>query len=479
MYRPNWSTTHVPCSELRGSTLSCHTARYVLRVVLTIVLFALAGAHSAEAQQRMRRATASFRACDLPANCPEGSPAAKLYAEEPTIELVTMGIGSLIWERHGHIALCVRYQDPRKDICFNYGIGSFHKPIAMAWGFFRGTDSFWAGEQTIDHLIQIYAGRNRTVWAQPIPLDAAQKQKVIDALYRDTAPLAERRAMRPDGKNLFYAYDHFWDNCTTRVRDILDEASGGALSTLKGVETDDGKTFRDLARDGFWGMKGALLITDIAMGRVTDRVPDYWERMFLPQFLREGVEKKWGIKPIILYQRQPELERPELAGLDTKQDSDGNGLADVEEDTEHAAGRLLLFFILLLLTAPAIAGRYFGRFQRSTLALAVIPQFLFGGILWFLAIISPLPYVMWNESLWVLLPLDLLLLAFLKPDKRKLYARGRVAMLCLYILLNLIGIMKQPILALVIWPLVPNFLVGFWRPEWSRGKAIAPKPDPG
>ena len=28
----------------------------------------------------------------------------------------------------------------------------------------------------------------------------------------------------------YYAYDHFWDNCTTRVRDILDDVTGGALS---------------------------------------------------------------------------------------------------------------------------------------------------------------------------------------------------------------------------------------------------------
>lgn len=446
-------------------------------VAFVVAIVALAGTRDANAQQRIPRARASFRACDLPANCPEGSVVQKLYAEEPTIELVTMGIGSLAWERHGHIALCIRYQDPHQDVCFNYGIGSFNKPVAMAWGFFRGTNSFWAGEQSIDALIQIYAGRNRTVWAQPIPLDGPQKKKVIDALYRDTAPLPEREGMRPPGTNLYYAYDHFWDNCTTRVRDILDDAVGNELHKFADATQTDGKTFRELARDGFWGMRGFLLITDIAMGRVTDRVPDYWERMFLPQFLREGVEKKWGIKPIILYQRQPELERPELAGKDTKADSNGNGLADVEEDTEHASGRGLLFFLLLLLTAPAIAGRYFGRFQRSTLALAVIPQFLLGAILWFLAIISPLPYVMWNESLLVVLPLDLLLLGILKPDKRKLYARGRVAMLGLYVLLNLIGVMKQPILALVIWPLVPAFLVGFWKPEWTKGgKAVETKP---
>ncbi len=141
------------------------TLREVLVRLVLVAFVLLAGARDAGAQQRVRRATASFRACDLPVNCPEGSEVKKLYDAEPTIELVTMGIGSLAWERHGHIALCVRYLDPHKDICFNYGIGSFNKPVSMAWGFFRGTSSFWAGEQTIDALIQIYAGRNRTVWS--------------------------------------------------------------------------------------------------------------------------------------------------------------------------------------------------------------------------------------------------------------------------------------------------------------------------
>ena len=40
----------------------------------------------------------------------------------PVVELVTMGVGSLIWERHGHIALCVVYENPLDDACYNYGV---------------------------------------------------------------------------------------------------------------------------------------------------------------------------------------------------------------------------------------------------------------------------------------------------------------------------------------------------------------------
>ena len=35
----------------------------------------------------------------------------------PMVVLVTMGIGSLMWERHGHIALCVLYQNQAEDAC--------------------------------------------------------------------------------------------------------------------------------------------------------------------------------------------------------------------------------------------------------------------------------------------------------------------------------------------------------------------------
>jgi hypothetical protein len=402
----------------------------------------------------------------------------QLYEQEPTIELVTMGIGSLAWERHGHIAMCVRWHDPSKDICFNYGIGSFEKPLSMAWGFFRGTNSFWAGEQTIESLIQIYAGRNRTVWVQPLPLSPSEKDEVLDALYRDTAPMRGREMMRPEkwrnSQNLHYAYDHFSDNCTTRVRDILDQATKGKLSKFAATQETDGKTLRELARDGFYGMRMYLLITDMAMGRITDHVPDYWERMFLPQFLREAAFKVWPeVPPIIIYQRDPSLERPELASAaGLHDDADGNGLMDAEEDRDHASGRVLFAFLLILLVAPAVLTRYFGKFPRLGMTFAVLPQFLFGAILWFLAIISPLPYVMWNETLLILFPADILLL-FLSPVRRKQYAQARVGMLGLVAVLMLIGVFKQPIFELILWPLIPNALVGFWKPEWSRKRVEA------
>lgn len=365
---------------------------------------------------------------------PPGAPpeVARLYDDYPVVELVTMGVGALIWERHGHIALCVRYADRNRDSCYNYGTGNFAEPLSMGWSFFRGADSFWVARQQPGRMLAIYRNADRTIWVQPLPLTSEQEQRVIARLERDVLP-----------EHRYYAYDHFWDNCTTRVRDVLDEATDGALSSMK--ESGGDRTYRDLARDGFYGMRVPLLITDIAMGRVTDRTPSYWERMFLPDYMREAATTLWGIEPIVVYERK---------GAPPAKDG--------------PSGRLILALLALALTAPAWATRLWGRFERLGLAVAVMPPVLLGIVLWTLAVISPLPYVRWNESCLIFFPADVLLLGFLSIDRRRLYARARVAMLLALSLLMAVGVLHQPLLAPLLWPLVPAAVVGFWPEHWRR-----------
>jgi hypothetical protein len=363
-------------------------------------------------------------------------------ADDPTIILVTMGVGALIWERHGHIALCVEYRDHARDACYNYGIGDFHHPIEMAWGFFRGTGSFWVGKSSVGDMLSIYKYADRTIWAQPLPLSHDEKRKVIDKLEYDI--LDEHK---------YYAYDHFWDNCTTRVRDVINAATGGKLSAM--TEPTDGRTFRDLAREGFFGMRIPLLITDIAMGRVTDRPPTYYERMFLPQYLREAVTKLWGVQPSVVYERKGPPPLP-----------------------DGPSGRVLLALVILAMTSPAWITRLIGRAQRAGLAVAVVPYVVLGTVLTGLAILSPLPYIRWNETCLVLLPLDLLVLV-LPEARRRGYARVRIAMLAVLLVHQLVGVLTQPLTAELLWPAIPLAVVGFWPPRPSRVGQIDGEPAAG
>ena len=405
--------------------------RRIAAVVTALLFAALAAPVHAEPAPDPTGGAAN----DAPAN---NAPAAN-DPDEPNVILVTMGVGALIWERHGHIALCVEYRDHTRDACYNYGIGDFHHPIGMAWGFLRGTGSFWVGKSSVGEMLSIYKYADRTIWAQPLPLSREEKRKVIDKLEYD---------ILEDHK--YYAYDHFWDNCTTRVRDVINTATGGKLSAM--TESTGGRTFRDLAREGFFGVQMPehvpdtvpLLITDIAMGRVTDRPPTYYERMFLPQYLREAVTKLWGVQPSVVYERKG-----------PPAPSDG------------PSGRAMLALFIIGITSPAWITRLIGRAQRAGLAIAVVPYLVLGTVLTGVAILSPLPYIRWNETCLVLLPLDVLVLV-LPEARRRGYARARIAMLAVLLVLQLVGVLTQPLLAELLWPAIPLAVVGFWPARASR-----------
>jgi hypothetical protein len=370
----------------------------------------------------------------VPATTPPDT--AALAQQTPVIDLLTMGIGSLMWERHGHIALCVLYGDAR-DRCYNYGVGDFHHPLDMVWGFLRANGAFWVDKASPEDMLWIYKHTDRTIWHQPLPLTLEEKKKVIAKLEHDVLP-----------EYSHYAYDHFWDNCTTRVRDILDNATGGRLSAMK--EPTDGRTFRDLARAGFFGLdmplgsRLPLLVTDLVMGRATDRVPTYYERMFLPQYLREAATTLWGVQPQILYERQ-----------------------GPPQDSNVPDGRWFLVLAIFVLTAPAWLTRLIGHFERTGLFLAILPYFLLGAALTAVAIVTPLAYLRWNEACLVLFPLDILL-PFLSAPRRRRYARARLVMLVLLFVLWLVHIIKAPMLAPMLWPVIPMAVAGLWPPRPAR-----------
>ena len=88
----------------------------------------------------------------------------------------------------------------------------------------------------------IYEAADRDVWVQPLPLTTDEKRRLLARLEHDVQDAHKR-----------YAYDHLTDNCSTRVRDALDEATGGKLRAMQ--VPSDGRTYRDLARRGFFGMR--------------------------------------------------------------------------------------------------------------------------------------------------------------------------------------------------------------------------------
>ena len=202
----------------------------------------------------------------------------------PTIDVYTMGQGDDLFSAFGHAAICVTDAATPLGRCYNYGTADFSTPVPLTWDFIRGRARFWVSTTDVPRMLRYYASVGRRVWRQRLPLGPDEATRVAAAL-----------AASAEGDAKFYRYHHFKDNCTTRIRDVLDRATGGRLSRDR---VDRGRTYRQWARDGFAGDWPLLAAVELLLGRTADRRTDSWQAMFLPSELRAEMARRFGAQPL-------------------------------------------------------------------------------------------------------------------------------------------------------------------------------------
>ncbi|MET0400075.1 MAG: DUF4105 domain-containing protein [Longimicrobiaceae bacterium] len=197
---------------------------------------------------------------------------------EPGVFLLTMGQGDMVWERFGHDAIWIHDPVAGTDQVYNYGMFDFRSP--GYWRrFMKGNWIYQVGAVDLGRTLAEYQYLNRSVWAQELNLTPAQKREVQAFLEWNVRP-----------ENREYLYDYYRDNCSTRIRDVIDRAAGGRLKAAT-AGRPTGTTFRwhserlvEGDRLVYFGLLGGL-------GPAADRPIDQWEEMFLPGKVREQVRR--------------------------------------------------------------------------------------------------------------------------------------------------------------------------------------------
>lgn len=211
---------------------------------------------------------------------PSALPAQVPASDRVTVYLVTFGPGAELWERFGHNALLFRNASSGESVGYDFGRFDFLKP-GFVIEFARGRMDYWMGRDDGVALINRYIRLRRPVWLQELDLPPAAVTALRDSLDR---ALSRDRGL--------YRYDYYRDNCSTRIRDALDLATGGAIARRLKADTT-GLTLRDHTRMAM--AYNLALYTGVmaALGPVTDRPVTGWEASFLPvQLMRhlQGVE---------------------------------------------------------------------------------------------------------------------------------------------------------------------------------------------
>lgn len=207
-----------------------------------------------------------------PAQAQEPEPGAEL-----TVSVLTFGPGDHPFFKFGHNAILIQDARRRREIVYNYGTFAFES-WSLIPNFLKGKLRYWLSEDSFARTQRAYKRENRTIDQQILNLPPTARLELFRAL--------EKQASTEDR---YYKYDYYQDNCSTRVRDRVDEFTNGAVKKASG----DPATFswRQHTLRLTQGDKPVALGLDIAMGNFIDGKNTVWEEMFLPSRLQDTLRK--------------------------------------------------------------------------------------------------------------------------------------------------------------------------------------------
>ena len=184
------------------------------------------------------------------------------------ISVLTIGPGNNLNDAFGHSG--IRLKTSYSDIVYDFGRYNFEDPNFYL-NFARGKLNYLQGKANYNNLVNFYKQQNRSIKEQILNLSAEEKQSVYTFLETNYA--------KNQGA---YLYDFFYDNCATKIRDVIENATNGNIDYQLPGNYED-KTFRTLIQDELhpntWGSLGI----DIALGAIIDRTATPREHMFLPK----------------------------------------------------------------------------------------------------------------------------------------------------------------------------------------------------
>ncbi len=203
------------------------------------------------------------------------------------VSLLTFGPGQDLYSCYGHTGIRIQNHTTKKDLVFNYGTFNFNQGN-FYWKFIRGKLPYTLSIQNYGPVLRQYNYEQRHVYEQLLDLSSKEENAIYKSLIENYKP-----------ENREYLYDFFFDNCSTRPRDIF----VNALPDLQWSSLKVNKTFRDLINE-YNGNKGwADFGIDLIIGSVADRKATDQEAMFLPDYLQDALNESFvGSNPTVASQ---------------------------------------------------------------------------------------------------------------------------------------------------------------------------------
>ncbi|MCP4601726.1 MAG: DUF4105 domain-containing protein [Proteobacteria bacterium] len=203
----------------------------------------------------------------LPAICSAGN--------RYDIHVLTMGPGKHLFTRFGHIALMLQDNKTRTKKVYNFGEFDFKRPD-LRTRYALGDLQYWVAISSYDTTIKHYQTNNRKMTIRTLDLTEEQTLEMVKQLKESTLP-----------KNRKYEYNHYTNNCCTRIRDLINQITNGAISK---ANRHIGRTYRYWTSRALDGMPFIRTMILFSLGPSTDRPVTRWNEQFLPEILANDID---------------------------------------------------------------------------------------------------------------------------------------------------------------------------------------------
>jgi len=194
-----------------------------------------------------------------------------------TISVVTCGPGNELYSTFGHSAF--RIYDPilGLDKIYNYGEFNFNAPNFYL-NFAKGNLIYQLSTSSFNRFLRIYKYKNRWVKTQELAITTSEVQALFDFLENNAKP-----------KNKSYRYDFFYDNCATKIEDVIKTVLKEKV-TFSNAHITSTKTHRDLIADYTINHKWSKFGIDLALGSVIDVEATKDNYKFLPDYIYQAFD---------------------------------------------------------------------------------------------------------------------------------------------------------------------------------------------
>lgn len=196
-------------------------------------------------------------------------------SKDAYVSVLTILPGEPMYTAFGHTAIRVRDDSLGIDAVYNFGTFDFDTDWFYL-KFAKGLLDYRLARNRFEDVLSAYTQEGRPIIEQRLAFDEQQRQIMVLKLEDNYLP-----------ENRYYRYDFFFDNCSTRPRDVIEYVVG---DRVLGTDRAGGSTFRDLIDTYIVPRPWAHFGIDILLGSLTDRPATDRERLFLPDELMEALD---------------------------------------------------------------------------------------------------------------------------------------------------------------------------------------------